>query len=408
MKVAVVGAGIGGLCLAQGLLKAGVDVTVYERDASLDSRGQGYRLHLDAGPALHACLPPDLYELCVATSGRPSTSMSVVTERLRTLRHNEINPPADPYDPATLSTSVNRRTFREILAARLGSVIEFGRTCTGFEQDAGSVRIHFADGSAAEADVLVAADGVGSPIRQQYLPHAQVEDTGSVSVFGRTLLTEQTRNLVPTHTWDGFTAVIGARIGMAIGVLDFREPPPDAAARIAPDVRLNPAQPYLMWGATGNARHFAVRSGESLGALGPAALHATVLATIRRWHPGLVRLVELAEIEETCVVTIRTATQIDLWPSSRVTLLGDAIHAMSPAGGSGANTALRDAALLATHLGAAARGEQPLVEAIAEYERQMVDYGFAAVRASRAAGLATTSLRGQLVRRLISRLPASR
>lgn len=38
----------------------------------------------------------------------------------------------------------------------------------------------------------------------------------------------------------------------------------------------------------------------------------------------------------------------------------------------------------------------------------MLDYGFAAVRASRAAGLATTSLRGQLVRRLISRLPASR
>src|ERR1700689_3195773 len=115
--------------------RTGADVTVYERDETLDSRGQGYRLHLDAGPALHACLPPDLYELCVATSGRPSTALTVMTERLRPLRRTEFKPPADALDPATLSTSVNRQTFREILAARLDSVIEFGRTCTGFEQD---------------------------------------------------------------------------------------------------------------------------------------------------------------------------------------------------------------------------------------------------------------------------------
>ena len=74
MKVAVAGAGVGGLCLAQGLLKAGLEVAVYERDQALDAGGQGYRLHLDAAPALRACLPPDLYELCVATSGRPGTA----------------------------------------------------------------------------------------------------------------------------------------------------------------------------------------------------------------------------------------------------------------------------------------------------------------------------------------------
>ncbi len=53
MKVAVVGAGIGGLCLAQGLRRNGIEVTVYERDDALSSRGQGYRVHLDAGRALH-------------------------------------------------------------------------------------------------------------------------------------------------------------------------------------------------------------------------------------------------------------------------------------------------------------------------------------------------------------------
>ncbi|HTR91913.1 MAG TPA: NAD(P)-binding protein [Trebonia sp.] len=62
MKVAVIGAGIGGLTLAQGLVRAGVDVSVYERDPALDSRGQGYRIRLHAAAALEACLPPDLYD----------------------------------------------------------------------------------------------------------------------------------------------------------------------------------------------------------------------------------------------------------------------------------------------------------------------------------------------------------
>ena len=87
MKVAVVGAGIGGLCLAQGLIRAGLEVTVYERDAELNSGGQGYRLHIDAGPALLACLPPDLYELCVATSGRPSTALTAPSVGASIHRH---------------------------------------------------------------------------------------------------------------------------------------------------------------------------------------------------------------------------------------------------------------------------------------------------------------------------------
>ncbi len=380
MKVGVVGAGIGGLCLAQGLLRAGLEVTVYERDQAVDSGGQGYRLHIDAGPALRACLPPDLYQLCVATSGQPGTAVTVVTKSLRLLRRIEMG---SPPDAVPQPTSVNRQTFREILAARLDGVIEFGRTCTGFEQDPGGVTVRFSDGSSADADVLVAADGVGSPVRRRYLPHAVVEDSGIVCVYGRTSLTEQTRALLPAPVRDGFTAVLGVGTGMALGLLDFREPPQQAARWIAPDVRLSPARPYLMWAVTGAARQFPGRHGQ-LGELAAAALHGAALHAIHRWHPDLVRLVELAGAGETSLIAVRTAVPVAGWPPSRVTLLGDAIHAMSPARGSGASTALRDAALLAGELGAAARGEKTPVQAIGDYERQMIDYGFSAVQASRA------------------------
>ena len=380
MKVAVAGAGIGGLCLAQGLLRAGLEVAVYERDTALDSRGQGYRLHIDAESALRACLPPDLYELCVSTSGQPGTAVTVVSKGLRPLRRIEMGPPPDPVPSPT---SANRQTFREILAARLDGVIEFGRTCTGFQQDPGGVTVQFSDGSSVEADVLVGADGTGSPVRRRYLPHAVVEDTGIVCVYGRTPLTGQTWPLLPAPLRDGFTAVLGGSTGMAAGLLDFREPPQQAAGRIAPDVRLSPAWPYLMWAVTGAVREFAGRHDQP-DELSPADLHAAALHAIRRWHPGLVRLVELAAVHETSLIAVRTAVPVAAWPASRVTLIGDAIHAMSPAGGSGANTALRDAALLAGELAAAARGEKTTVEAIGCYERQMIDYGFAAVQASRA------------------------
>ena len=401
MKVGVVGAGFGGLCLAQGLLRAGLEVTVYERDQAVDSGGQGYRLHIDAGPALRACLPPDLYELCVATSGRPGTAVTVVTKSLRLLRRIEMG---SPPDPVPQPTSVNRQTFREILAARLDGVIEFGRTCTGFEQDPGGVTVRFSDGSSADADVLVAADGVGSPVRRRYLPHAVVEDSGIVCVYGRTSLTEQTRPLLPAAVRDGFTAVLGVGTGMALGLLDFREPPQQAARRIAPDVRLSPAWPYLMWAVTGAARQFAGRHGQ-LGELSPAGLHRAALDAIHRWHPDLVRLVELAAAGETSLIAVRTAVPVAGWPPSRVTLLGDAIHAMSPARGSGASTALRDAALLAGELGAAARGEKTPVQAIGDYERQMIDYGFSAVQASRAE---LTTRRGGVRRGLRAAMSAAR
>lgn len=70
------------------------------------------------------------------------------------------------------------------------------------------------------------------------------------------------------------------------------------------------------------------------------------------------------------------------WQSSNVTLLGDAIHTMTPGRGVGANTALRDAALLFRRL-TEVRGGRPLVEALHDYEAEMLEYSARAVLESR-------------------------
>src|SRR5437764_7823427 len=128
LRVAVAGAGLGGLCLAQGLVRAGVDTHVYERDTALDVRRQGYRLHLDAraGLALEKCLPPKLFRLFLATTGRPGTRVTVLSAHLRVLHETAGSPDRDPDNPATLSTSADRGTLREILAAGLDDRIHYG------------------------------------------------------------------------------------------------------------------------------------------------------------------------------------------------------------------------------------------------------------------------------------------
>jgi 2-polyprenyl-6-methoxyphenol hydroxylase-like FAD-dependent oxidoreductase len=180
---------------------------------------------------------------------------------------------------------------------------------------------------------------------------------------------------------DGFTAIIGDRVGMAAGLVRFREPPDQAAERV-PGLRLSPAKDYLMWAVSAQAGQFPLPDKE-MGTLDARALHQVASGMLRGWHPNLRELVARADVDETFLIRVRTALPVAAWPPTRVTVLGDAIHAMSPARGSGANIALRDAAQLSAALLAASQGAE--VTAIGGYEQRMREYGFAAVAASRAA-----------------------
>src|ERR1044072_6924777 len=83
-RVAIVGGGTGGLCLAQALHRARIDVAVYERSRLRTERLQGYRVHINphGSRALHECLSPDLWQTFVATCGSSGNSFGFVTEPL--------------------------------------------------------------------------------------------------------------------------------------------------------------------------------------------------------------------------------------------------------------------------------------------------------------------------------------
>jgi 2-polyprenyl-6-methoxyphenol hydroxylase-like FAD-dependent oxidoreductase len=348
-SVAIVGGGLGGLCLANGLRAAGVPVTVYERDEGPSVRGQGYRIHIgpDGATALAACLPPPLYDLFLATACRRSGRVTVATGRLRTVKVFPGDPNGDNSTPSTVSTAVHRQTLREILLAGLGDVVRFGREVTGFDASAGGVVLRFADGGTASSDILVGADGVGSRVRRQLLPDSGATDTGARVIYGRTLLDSGTRPLLPPAVHDGFLALrsFPRPVGMAVGLVEPVEKPADAGAARWPGLRLSDCPDYLMWALTAPLRSFP-RSDPDMSTMDSTALGDAAVHLIRRWHPDVRELVARCEVGATFHLPVRVAEPVEAWQGDRVVLLGDARHAVSPSGGSGANNALRDAAAL--------------------------------------------------------------
>jgi len=105
-------------------------------------------------------------------------------------------------------------------------------------------------------------------------------------------------------------------------------------------------------------------------------------------------LFDLSDTSTLGVLPIRTSLPVVPWPTRAVTLLGDAIHSMTYFRALGANTALADAALFVQQILAQRDGGKDLLAALHDYEAQMLEQGFDAVRKSIAAfeqGHATTS-----------------
>jgi 2-polyprenyl-6-methoxyphenol hydroxylase-like FAD-dependent oxidoreductase len=120
--------------------------------------------------------------------------------------------------------------------------------------------------------------------------------------------------------------------------------------------------------------------------LGPSTSGSALKDILRRtsagWHPCLRKLVAMVNEDQLFLNPIRTSQRPVPWKSTNVTLLGDAIHSMTPYRGVGGNIALKDAALLASQLTQADQGQKSLLEAISAYEASMREYAFAAVEDS--------------------------
>ena len=201
--VAVVGGGLGGLTAALALLRAGFDVHVYEQASALSEIGAGVQVSPNASRVLHGLGPRGgarthrrpAARLAPAALGRRPHAAAHAARRAARGR-----PSASRTTRSTAPTCSPRWP-----APCPPSGCTWATASTAFEDRGDRVELRFAGGARAEADVLVAADGIHSPVRRALFGPEQPRFTGCIAYRGL-VPAERLRHLgleVTAQVWMG-------------------------------------------------------------------------------------------------------------------------------------------------------------------------------------------------------------
>lgn len=340
-RILIVGGGLGGLALGQGLKQAGIDFQIFERDEASSFRAQGYRIRIDqlGGAGLQQVLPAKLFQLFEMTSSKVISGGHAVdaeTGQEKSSMFSKMPPQVGP------AWNVDRTVLRNVLLSGLEQNVSFGKKFQRFELVENGVVAHFADGSSEPGSFLVGADGIWSRVRHQLLPDSTLLDTEGRAVFGKTEINTGLLDTIPAIMQKGISLTNAAdapHIKLFCDVMHFdqNQDNPSLGIRLPND--------YIYWVLV-----FAkVRSGKTdvdLAALSNEQSARLAEQMTSSWHSTIRHM--LAEQKSEAASTLFffiSKPPLEAWNSNtKVTLIGDAFHPMPPVGGVGANLAFSDAA----------------------------------------------------------------
>jgi salicylate hydroxylase len=320
LHVVVVGGGIGGLFAANALIADGFKVSVYEQAPALGEVGAGVFLTPNSVRQLQRVGLGSSVEKWGARVGAGS----------RYFRHDgaEIAPVQVTDSSGWNATfGMHRADLVEFLARALpANVVHTGHRCTAFEQIGNKARVSFDNGAGVEGDLVVAADGIHSELRQYVVPPSRPVFSGSVAYRG--LVPHERISHWSTDAWLMW-------LGPSKHFLAF----PVRAGKLINFVGFVPADAEMKesWSAAGNAD--------------------TLRAEFAGWDTRIASL--LANVQTTFRSALYDRDPLPMWTSGRLTLLGDAAHPMLPHLGQGANQSIEDGMALATILTRANRNTIP-------------------------------------------------
>lgn len=372
-RIAIIGAGLGGLCLAQGLKKNGLDCKIFEKDTAINTRTQGYRIRVNepGRKALQTCLPRNLYHLFIDTCAASYRGMNVLATTLESSKNELVESWSDGVNEIP-DLKPNRLTLREILLQGLHENISFGKELTGWiELENQEVELSFADGTKYIADLVIAADGVHSKIGSEYCRDQKV-NTGNITIYGRTFYAPEALKAISPELQKGTSVIIENQYSLIIDAMVFDTSKKDTSWDL-----LSPVSNYFYWAFIGNPEAFGLLQADFYNHSGEE-IFPIIHQLTHDWHPQLRALFNYADQKSLSINPIRSSLPKEPWPSGNITALGDAVHTMSPAGGVGANTAFIDAALLTENI----MNHSNISTAIADYEDKMRKYSNQAVEIS--------------------------
>jgi 2-polyprenyl-6-methoxyphenol hydroxylase-like FAD-dependent oxidoreductase len=321
-KALIIGGGIGGVTVAIALQRAGFDVTVFERADVLLEVGSGLPLW---SSTLRALKKLELTSVLEAL-GPPVPAGSITTWRGEVLV--DLSTEKRLQRLGTVNAVVHRAELLALLLEVLGEDrVQLATTCVGFTQDETGVWARFADGRIVYGDLLLGADGLHSVIREQLFGPFKPKYMGYTCWRG---VASMERTDLTTYAWGN---------GYQIGIFSM-------------------SRNRAYWFAQRNAPE-----GEQEKASGRKR---NLLETFHDWHDPIPTVIEATDESHILRNDIYQSEPLRHWSRGRVTLLGDAAHAMTPNLGQGACQAIEDALALADCL----KAEPNVAAALQLYEKR--------------------------------------
>jgi salicylate hydroxylase len=320
-------------------MKAGHHVEVYEQAPQLGEIGAGIQISANAMHVLRdlgmedaitrAGVQPGAYVFRLHDTGEVVQRFSLSEEHQR--MHGA------PY------TQLHRADLHDILAATAlrfdPKVVRLDHRVTGFTEMTDGVELHFANGSSARGDILIAGDGVKSVVRKQLFGDVPATYTGDAAW----------RIIVPTDRL-----------------------PKDLLEKVM----------SVFMGPEGHVVCYYLRGGELLNFVGCVETDEvseeswTVKLPWERfkaryvgWHPALQTVIDAADKDQCYLWSLYNRPPIRDWSTKRVTLLGDAAHPTLPYLAQGAAMAIEDGAVLTRALAMT----DSIAEALQIYQRNRID-----------------------------------
>lgn len=392
--ILISGAGLASLLLARSLRQSNIPFQIFERDADISFRGQGYRLRLSkegldaieavlGGPDGHAPGWQKFWDTCGKTGGAGFAVINARTgeemtkappsqqQQQQQQQQNKKSGTLGSRDDKIIG--IARGEMRRLFMEGCEDFVHWGRQVSGYEltPDGSGVKAIFSDGTKSEEGaMLIGGEGIRSDVAKQLSGgKLKVFDTGARGIHGQA----------------STTAFKGLGEGVFQFIDDDNESESSRGGRVfvITNVRANDMDdPNIEFGWTMIGQPGVIKApNDDYSIVGKAAADIAKELT-SAWHPRVKPLFDNMVEKEAAFwkITCSTPSGVPEWPNEpRVTLIGDAVHSMTPAGGIGANTAVRDSALLGRLIAEAGGYKEGVTAA---YEKEMRVYASEAVAQS--------------------------